>query len=35
MSITNPAKQSIEITTGNMGNLLSYGSINLTLTLEL
>ena len=35
MSITNPAKQSIEISTANIGNLLSYGSINLTLTLEL
>ena len=32
----NPTKQSREITVVNtMGNLLSYGSINLTLTLEL
>ena len=27
--------QNTELTTGNIGNLLSYGSINLTLTLEL
>ena len=33
---SNPTKQSKEITSVNaIGNLLSYGSINLTLTLEL
>ena len=32
---SNQMRQSIEISTANAGNLLSYGSINLTLTLEL
>ena len=37
-NIANPSnhnQQNTELTTGNIGNLLSYGSINLTLTLEL
>ena len=32
---TNSNQQSVEITTNNLGNFLSYGAINLTLTLEL
>ena len=32
---SNPTQQNEEITINNIGNLLSYGSINLTLTLEL
>ena len=32
---SNPTQQNTEITINNIGNLLSYGSINLTLTLEL
>ena len=30
-----PNKKSVELPSGNMGNLLSYGCINLTLTIEL
>ena len=32
---SNQNQQSMEMATGNIGNLLTYGSINLTLTLEL
>jgi hypothetical protein len=34
-SPSNQNQQSVEMATGNVGNLLTYGSINLTLTLEL
>ena len=32
---TSPNKKSVELSSSNIGNLLSYGSINLTLTIDL